>query len=164
MNQQTATTLSVEPHETWICQITGWQQNNSVPPTGLLPVQSASGDHPFTRQAGGRGTQTERQRMLTHSRPSGLMGKKNSRHRSLQNASSCFWPDPGMEIAALYKAELIWGQLEPMRKHGISYGLCCSLSTSEGRIVWVRVWCVHEFRTEWIFYTRKDGQNNRNIL
>lgn len=49
---------------------------------------------------------------------SGPMGKKNSRHRSLQNVSSCFWSDPGMEIAALYKAELIWGQLEPKRKHG----------------------------------------------
>lgn len=33
-------------------------------------------------------------------------GKKTSRHRSLQNVSSCLWTDPGIEIAALYKAEL----------------------------------------------------------
>ena len=78
------------------------------------------------------GRQTERQRMLTHWRPSGLMGK-NSRRGSLQNVSSCFWPDSGMEIAALYKAQLIWGQLEPVRKHSGSSGLCCSPSAFKRR-------------------------------
>lgn len=68
-----------------------WQQNNWFPVNPLrfrwlLPVHVAVGG------GGGRhgGRQTERQRMLTHSRPSGLMGKKNSRRGSLQNVSSCF--------------------------------------------------------------------------
>lgn len=78
------------------------------------------------REKGGeRESEREGERMLTHWRPSGLMGK-NTRHRSLQNVSSCFWPDSGMEIAALYKAELIWGQLKPVRKHNSSSEcLCC---------------------------------------
>lgn len=70
-------------------------------------VLSGSGDCFPWQDGGHRQTDRKRKRMLTHSRPSGLMGKKNSRHGSLQNVSSCFRPDPGMEIAALYKAELI---------------------------------------------------------
>lgn len=66
--------------------MTVWQQNNPEPPTGFLLIPSGCGDcFPFTQQ-GGRGggggadggRQTERQRMLTHSRPSGLMGKKET--------------------------------------------------------------------------------------
>lgn len=45
--------------------------------------------------------QTGRQRMLTHSRPSGLMGKKQ---QTREPAECKQLPDPGMEIAVLYKA------------------------------------------------------------
>lgn len=86
-----------------------------------FPVNSSGSGDRFllTWQEGGQ-RQTERQRMLTHRRSSGFMGrKKNQQPREPAECEQLFLqPGPGMEIAALYKAELIWGQLESLREHG----------------------------------------------
>lgn len=79
-------------HRSCICHISDWEQNNPEPPTvsfqsDQVQVTASCRSLGIEEDVGGR--QTERQRMLTHSRTSGLLGK-NSRHRSLQNVSSCF--------------------------------------------------------------------------
>lgn len=87
---------------------------NPVKFRSLLPVHSAGRT---------RLTEKDRERWPNWDQADSAR-KKNSRGGSLQNVSSCFWPDPGMEIAALYKAELIWEQLETVKKYGSSYSTC----------------------------------------
>lgn len=78
---------------------TNWFPVNPIRFRWLLPVQEDTvADRQTDRKTENADTLETK---WTHGR------KKNSRHRSLQNVSSCFRPDPGMEIAALYKAELI---------------------------------------------------------
>lgn len=88
-----------------------------------FPVNSSgSGDHVLlTWQEGG---QTDRK--AENADPQAIKrihgrGKKKQQPREPAECEQLFLqPDPGMEIAALYKAELIWGQLEPVREHDSS--------------------------------------------